>query len=77
VLDGFTGEQRFFLGWAQVCRGKTRDKTLRSQLLSNPHSPYEFRTNGVVTNMPEYYTAFGVKEGDKLYRPPDQRVAIW
>jgi predicted metalloendopeptidase len=39
--------------------------------------PYEFRTNGVVTNMPEYYTAFGVKEGDKLYRPPDQRVAIW
>ncbi len=77
VLDGFTGEQRFFLGWAQAWRGKTRDKALRSQLLSDPHSPNEFRVNGVVSNLPEYYPAFTVKEGDKLFRPPDQRVKIW
>jgi putative endopeptidase len=77
MLDGFTGEQRFFLGWAQVWRGKDRDKALREQLLSDPHSPDEFRTNGVVSNLPEYYAAFGVKPGDKLFRAPDQRVAIW
>ncbi|MGH3873927.1 MAG: M13 family metallopeptidase [Pseudonocardiaceae bacterium] len=76
-LDGFTGEQRFFLGWAQAWRGKTRDKALRSQLLSDPHSPNEFRANGVVSNLPEYYAAFDVKEGDKLFRAPDQRVRIW
>jgi putative endopeptidase len=77
VLDGFTGEQRFFLGWAQVWRGKTRDEALRSQLLSDPHSPHDFRVNGVVSNLPEYYAAFNVKEGDKLFRPPDQHVRIW
>jgi predicted metalloendopeptidase len=77
VLDGFTGEQRFFLGWAQVWRGKVRDEDLRAQLLSDPHSPNEFRTNGVVSNMADFYTAFGVKPGDKLFRAPDQRVAIW
>ena len=77
VMDGFTGEQRFFLGWAQVWRGKTRAQDLRAQLLSDPHSPDEFRANGVVSNLPEYYTAFGVKPGDKLFRPPDQRVKIW
>jgi putative endopeptidase len=77
IMDGFTGEQRFFLGWAQVWRGKIRDKALREQLLSDPHSPNEFRANGVVSNLPEYYTAFNVKQGDKLFRPPDQRVTIW
>lgn len=77
AMDGFTGEQRFFLGWAQVWRGKARDKALRVQLLSDPHSPNEFRVNGVVSNLPEYYAAFGVKEGDKQFRPPDQRVKIW
>jgi putative endopeptidase len=77
VLDGFTGEQRFFLGWAQVWRGKTRDQDLRAQLLSDPHSPNEFRANGVVSNLPEYYAAFGVKPSDKLFRAPDQRVKIW
>ncbi|MGH4008503.1 MAG: M13-type metalloendopeptidase, partial [Pseudonocardiaceae bacterium] len=77
VMDGFTGEQRFFLGWAQAWRGKIRDEALRAQLLSGPHSPNEFRTNGVVSNLPDYYTAFDVKEGDKLFRPPDQRVTIW
>jgi putative endopeptidase len=77
VLDGFTGEQRFFLGFAQVWRGKMRDQDLRAQLLSDPHSPNEFRANGVVSNLPEYYAAFGVKPGDKLFRAPDQRVKIW
>ncbi len=77
VMDGFTGEQRFFLGWAQAWRGKTRDKALRVQLLSDPHSPNEFRTNGVVSDLREYYAAFDVKDGDKLFRPPDQRVNIW
>jgi putative endopeptidase len=77
VMDGFTGDQRFFLGWAQVWRGKIRDKELRAELLSDPHSPDEFRANGVVSNLPEYYAAFGVKQGDKLFRPPDQRVKIW
>ncbi|MBV9727892.1 MAG: peptidase M13, partial [Pseudonocardiales bacterium] len=77
VMNGFTGEQRFFLGWAQVWRGKIRDKQLREQLLSDPHSPNEFRANGVVSNLPEYYTAFDVRQGDKLFRLPDQRVKIW
>jgi putative endopeptidase len=77
VMDGFTGEQRFFLGWAQVWRGKTRDQELRVELLSDPHSPDEFRADGVVSNLAEYYTAFGVKQGDKLFRLPDQRVKFW
>ena len=54
-----------------------RDQDLRAQLLSDPHSPNEFRANGVVSNLPEYYAAFGVKPGDKLFRAPDQRVKIW
>jgi predicted metalloendopeptidase len=77
VMDGFTGDQRFFLGWSQVWRGKSREEDLRARLLSDPHSPNEFRTNGVVSNLPEYYAAFDVKSGDKLFRPPDQRVKIW
>ncbi|MGH3779122.1 MAG: M13 family metallopeptidase [Pseudonocardiaceae bacterium] len=77
VTDGFTGAQRFFLGWAQVWRGKIRDKELRVELLSDPHSPVEFRANGVVSNLAEFYQAFGVKPGDKLFRLPDQRVKIW
>lgn len=77
VMDGFTGDQRFFLGWAQVWRGKIRDQELRVELLSDPHSPTDFRANGVVSNLPEYYQAFDVKQGDKLFRLPDQRVKIW
>jgi predicted metalloendopeptidase len=60
-----------------VWRGKSRDEDLRARLLSDPHSPNEFRTNGVVSNLPEYYAAFGVKPGDKLFRPPGDRVKIW
>ena len=77
VIDGFTGPQRFFLGWAQIWRRKYRDEELRMRLLTDPHSPSEFRCNGVVTNMPEFHEAFGVKAGDRLYRPAAERVKIW
>ncbi|MGA9525471.1 MAG: M13 family metallopeptidase [Myxococcaceae bacterium] len=77
AIDGFTGAQRFFLGWAQVWRGLERDDYLRQMLLTDPHSPGEFRVNGVVRNMPEFYEAFGVKEGDGTWVPPATRVKIW
>jgi putative endopeptidase len=77
VINGFTGDQRFFLGWAQVWRSKYRDEALRQQLMTDPHSPGMYRTNGVLVNMPEFYQAFGVKEGDKMYVPADKRVKIW
>jgi len=77
VIDGFTGDQRFFLGWSQVWRRKYRDEDLRQRIVTDPHSPSEYRCNGIVTNMSTFYTAFGVKEGDKLYRPPADRVQIW
>jgi predicted metalloendopeptidase len=77
VLDGFTGEQRFFIGWAQVWPRKYRDDELRKRLLTDPHSPSEYRCNGIVRNMPQYEKAFGVKAGDALYLPPDQQVRIW
>ncbi|WNG39222.1 peptidase M13 [Archangium violaceum] len=77
VIEGFTGDQRFFLGWAQVWRTLNRDDALRQQLLTDPHSPGEYRVNGVVRNMPEFYSAFGVKEGDGAYLPPDKRVKVW
>ncbi len=76
-IDGFTGQQRFFLGWAQVWRRKYRDEELLKRLLTDPHSPSEFRTNGPSSNIDAFYEAFGVKPGDKMYRPPEQRVKIW
>jgi putative endopeptidase len=77
TLDGFTGPQRFFIGWSQVWRRKTRDAALARQLATDPHSPSEFRCNGVVRNLTEFYEAFGVKEGDKLWLPAKERVRIW
>jgi len=77
VLGGLTGDQRFFLSWAQVWRTKIRDEALRALVLSDPHSPPYFRVNGAVRNMDEWYQAFDVKQGDKLYLPPEQRVKIW
>ena len=77
VLDGITADQRFFLSFAQVWRGLDRDEALRSQLLSDPHSPGRFRVNGVVRNVDAWYTAFDVTESDKLYLPPGERVRIW
>lgn len=77
VIDGFTGEQRFFIGWAQGWARKYRDDELRRRLLTDPHSPSEYRTNAVVSNIPEFHAAFGVKPGDKLYKAPAERVRIW
>jgi len=77
VLDGFSGLQRVFLGWAQVWARKYRDEELRRRLLLDPHAPSEFRANGPVKNLPEFIEAFGVKEGDKLFLPPEDRVKIW
>ncbi|HKZ74065.1 MAG TPA: M13-type metalloendopeptidase [Steroidobacteraceae bacterium] len=77
VIDAFTGPQRFFLGYAQIWRRKYREQEQRMRLLTDPHSPAEFRANGVVTNMNEFYDAFGLKPGDGLYRAPQERVKIW
>jgi putative endopeptidase len=77
VIDGSTGDQRFFYGFAQVFRGKSRDAAVLSQIKSDPHSPEEFRVNGVVRNHPAFYSTFNVKPGDGMYLPPEQRVSIW
>ena len=77
VRDGLTGDQRFFLAWAQVWEQKQRDEDLRSQITSNPHSPAKFRVNGVVRNVDAWYPAFNVQPGEKLYLPPEERVHIW
>jgi putative endopeptidase len=77
VLDGFTGEQRFFLGWAQVWRSLIREELLRVRVTSDPHSPAEYRCNGVVRNMNDWYGAFDVTPGEKLYLPPAERLRIW
>jgi putative endopeptidase len=76
-LDGWSSEQRFFLGWAQAWRGKVNEKFLRNQVISDLHSPRQYRVDGVVRNIDEWYEAFGVKEGEKLYVAPAERVRIW
>ena len=76
VIDGFTGDQRFFLGWAQVWRRLYRDQELANRLVTDPHSPSEFRTS-VVRNLDAWYDAFKPQPGDALFLPPDQRVRIW
>lgn len=77
VLRGLTGDQRVFLGWAQAWAGKSRPETVRRLNSSDPHSRPRFRVNGVVRNIDGWYKAFGVKPGDALYIPPDQRVRVW
>ena len=77
VVDGLTGDQRVFLGWAQAWRGKARDEALRRQVVSDPHSPRMYRVNGVVRNVDAWYSAFGVQPGQKLYLAPKDRVRIW
>ena len=77
VLDGYTGDQRFFMAWAQVWKRKYRPDELKNRLATDPHSPSEYRTNGVVRNMDEWYTAFDVSEEDGLYLAPEDRVKIW
>ena len=77
VIDGLTGDQRFFLSWAQVWQRKYRDDALIQMLTSDPHSPSEFRVNGVVRNFDEWYDAFNVKPVNELYLTPEDRVRIW
>ena len=77
VIDGLSGDQRFFLAWAQVWRTGMREQRLRNQIVTGPHSPPEFRVNGTVRNIDAWYEAFNVKADDKLYLPPEQRVLIW
>ena len=77
-IDGFAADQRFFLGNAQMWRESFRNESLRTQVLTNEHSPSRFRINGVVFNMPEFYRAFSeVKPGDKLFRQEEERPVIW
>ncbi len=77
VIDGLTGDQRFFMAWAQVWKRAVRDEQLKSQIAAGPHSPARYRVNGVVRNMDAWYDAFGVQEGDELYLAPEDRVSIW
>ena len=77
VIDGLTGDQRFFLAWAQVWRSTQRDENYRNRLRTDPHAPEEYRVNGVVRQLDEWYEAFGVKPGDAMYLPPEKRVRIW
>jgi predicted metalloendopeptidase len=77
VIDGFTGDQRFFMAWAQVWKGLYRDEALKQQVASDSHSNGKFRVNGVVRNMDPWYEAFEVSEEDELYLAPEERVSIW
>ncbi len=77
VIDGFSGDQRLFIGWAQIWRRNYKDANLLQRLKSDPHSPSEFRCNGIVRNIPAWYTAFDVGTEDALFLAPEQRVKIW
>ncbi|OSZ78958.1 peptidase M13 [Chitinophagaceae bacterium IBVUCB1] len=76
-IDGFTPEQRFFLSWAQVWRANTTPEEAFNRIKTDPHSPNLWRCNGPLSNMPEFYQAFGVKPGDKMYRAENERVRVW
>jgi len=77
VIDGLTGPQRFFLNWARIWRGKSRDEYAVQMLAVDPHSPVEFRCNGVLRNLDAFADTYGVQPGDALWLDPDQRVRIW
>jgi putative endopeptidase len=77
VIDGLTGEQRVLLGWAQAWRGKVKDDYVRRQVVSDPHSPRQFRVNGVMRNVDTWYDTFKVKPDEKMFVDPKDRVRIW
>ena len=77
VIDGFTASQRVFIGFGQVWANKYRDEALHNLIGTDPHSPSMFRANGSIRNVPEFYEAFDVQEGDALYLAPEARVKIW
>lgn len=77
TIDGFTGYQRVFIGWAQVWARKSREEALRMQVSAGPCSPREFRVNEAMRNIPEFYEAFDMRPGDSLYLASEDRVKIW
>jgi putative endopeptidase len=77
TIDGFTGEQRVFLGWTQAWRSKQRDEYLRMIVTSDYHAPAMYRGGNPLTNIDGFYEAFDVKPGDRMYRRPEDRVRIW
>ena len=77
VIDGLTGDQRFFMGYAQIWRGKMVEKSLRNKVANGPHSPGKFRVLGILSNFDQFYETFDVKEGDAMYIAPEKRVKIW
>ena len=77
MIGGLTGDQRFFLAYAQSWRDKGREDSVRQQLAADPHSPETYRVNGVVRNSDAWYAAFAVKPDAELYLPPQDRVRIW
>jgi putative endopeptidase len=76
-IDGFTPDQRFFLSWAQVWRANILPQAAAQRILTDSHSPSQYRTNGPISNMDSWYKAFDVKPGDKLYKPENERIKIW
>ena len=77
AIDGYSGRQRVFMGWAQAWRVKRRDELVSQLLKTGPHSQPEFRVNGVVVNIDGFHDAFATRPGDGLYKPQDQRIRIW
>ena len=77
MIDGWTGDERVFLGYAQVWRSKYTPESLKVRLANGPHSPAQYRVNGIVVNVDEFYSTFDVKEGDGMYLSPEDRVKIW
>ena len=77
LIDGLTPDQRFFLSYAAIWRQKSREQSQRTQVLTDPHSPARFRVDGPLSNLDAFYTAFNLKEGDKMWRPASERIAIW
>jgi putative endopeptidase len=77
VIDGMSGDQRLYLGWVQVWRGKVREAEAIQRIKTDPHSPPAVRGTAPLRNQPGFYAAFGLKPGDKMYLPPNQRVSIW
>lgn len=76
-IDSLTAEQRFFMSWATIWRGKIRDEALKTQINTDPHSPTQYRAIGPLTNLETFHQAFDIKKGDKLYKEPNDRVKIW
>jgi predicted metalloendopeptidase len=77
VIDGLSGDERFFLGFAQIWRAKIKEEAMRNRVATDPHSPAKFRAIGSLSNMPQFYSTFDVKPGDGMYIEPAQRVKIW